>query len=553
MFFHLCFLPIALGQSRFSLSSPAPPSSVVLWGDARFSFLSSTLLRLELSSRAGSFDDRQSIAVVNRSGFTAPPPLSISTSGNVLTVQTPSLTLTYNSPTGNNPAPVNSSCGLASGADVSGSFSRVSEYPLGAITQSVAQCCAICDGVAACNAWVFCPPTEDCSGADPHGTNCWLLTGVTRLTPSSHRIAALISPFADADINVTFQVNGGPVTWTPRLSSGQDTGNLLGSWHANDCYDHVQSCLQDYKEALSPGLLSSSGWAVLDDTNSARLVAPGAGATPIPFWYANATAATRPRADVYLFAGGLNFKRTLQDYSVLGGPVALAPRGTYGVWWSHWAPYTQENVTYGILGGYHNYSLPLDFLILDVDWHTESQGNTSVPCYSYGGWTVNTKLWPDWTGFIRSLKDATNPTGVKLRVMLNLHPQGGFDACQKYWPDFSAATGYTNSSRIVPCTFGDQTIAAATFSAYMDAHELADVDGWWTDYDYIGDCFDAPDGGSSSSWPGIAWSNEVFAGHAALRGSAGGRPLVLSRSGGLGSHRNPVSFSGDVSQHRVGF
>ena len=79
-----------------------------------------------------------------------------------------------------------------------------------------------------------------------------------------------------------------------------------------------------------------------------------------------------------------------------------------------------------------------------------------------------------------------------LKLLLNLHPQGGFDACQKYFDDFSAATGYTNVSRIMPCTFGNQTIAAAVFSAYMDAHELRDVDGWWVDFDYEGDCFEAP-------------------------------------------------------------
>ena len=162
---------------------------------------------------------------------------------------------------------------------------------------------------------------------------------------------------------------------------------------------------------------------------------------------------------------------------------------------------------------------------------------------------MNTALWPQWAEFVDSLHSGSNPTGHPLKLMLNLHPQGGFDACQANWPAFSAATGYTNASRIMPCTFGDQRIAAATFSAYMDAQPLSGVDGWWTDYDYEGgDCFSAPSAGlAHSSFP-IAWSNEVFAGHAAGRGG-GRRPLVLSRSGGLGGHRNPVAFSGDANQH----
>ena len=33
------------------------------------------------------------------------------------------------------------------------------------------------------------------------------------------------------------------------------------------------------------------------------------------------------------------------------------------------------------------------------------------------------------------------------------------------------------------------------------------------DFDYEGDCFDAPTAGvAGSSWPGIAWSNELFGG-----------------------------------------
>ena len=173
-----------------------------------------------------------------------------------------------------------------------------------------------------------------------------------------------------------------------------------------------------------------------------------------------------------------------------------------------------------------------------------------MPCYSYGGWTVNTALWPQWGAFVASLHNGSNPTGRPLKLMLNLHPQGGFDACQANWPNFSAATGYTNASRIMPCTFGIQRIAAATFSAYMDGPDLGEVDGWWTDFDYApSECSDAPSAGlARSSYP-IGWSNEVFGGHAAARGG-GRRPLVLSRSGGLGAHRNPVSFSGDANQHR---
>jgi hypothetical protein len=199
--------------------------------------------------------------------------------------------------------------------------------------------------------------------------------------------------------------------------------------------------------------------------------------------------------------------------------------------------------------------------MLDVDWHTEqSQLNATVPCYSYGGYTVNTALWPDWAAFIDALHTPAvsplNPVGVPLKLMLNLHPQGGTDACQKNWSGFADAIDYAGTA-IVPCTWGNQRIAAASFASFMDAVDLAPVDGWcecgmdgavWLgcaaavviptalhhtpnnagpDFDFEGDCYDAPTAGvAGSSWPGIAWSNEVFGGACRVRILA--LPLALA-------------------------
>ena len=51
----------------------------------------------------------------------------------------------------------------------------------------------------------------------------------------------------------------------------------------------------------------------------------------------------------------------------------------------------QDEFVSEILQGYANYSLPLTHVMLDVDWHTEDSGNSTVPCYSYGGYTVRSK------------------------------------------------------------------------------------------------------------------------------------------------------------------
>lgn len=185
--------------------------------------------------------------------------------------------------------------------------------------------------------------------------------------------------------------------------------------------------------------------------------------------------------------------------------------------------------------------------------------------------------------------------GSFLRLMLNLHPQGGTDACQKNWTAFAAAIDYAGAA-IVPCTWGNQRIAAAAFDTFMDGEDLAAVDGWCEsalvipyplalfcrilllcsagpDFDYEGDCFDAPTAGvANSSWPGIAWSNEVFAGKCvvgfarvqqvftfhvdfSLAQDTKRRRATVGRSSSrvvaaLVPIATPCPFSGDANQHQ---
>jgi alpha-glucosidase (family GH31 glycosyl hydrolase) len=556
---------------------PANPNSITYWGNARFTILTPRLVRLELAGQSGVFDDRATLAVISRLGDTPSPSFSVVTNGTKLTITTDQLTLVYNPPDGNTTRPgVSSMCQLAKvGYDIADGV-RVPSYPNGANTTSQSQCCQLCDFDIDCSTWVYATSPmytslpnkkklhskirsssrninkdiddEIIMSSSTTGVNCWLMMDVTSLTPSSNRVTGAILPFSSSELSINFSVVNKSVSWNPSVV---DSNNLLGSFHALDCYDVPSNCIESYDSSMLPGLVSRSGFAILDDTFSARIVNPNSAySSPIPFWYTNATARTQPAADLYFFAHGHDYRSALFDYSLIGGPPSLPPSSTMGVWWSHWQPFNQTFFETDILQNYKLYNLPLNHVMLDVDWHTEESsvpGNSSVACYDYGGYTVNTNLWPHWSTFIASLKDGSNPSGyANLRLMLNLHPQGGTDACQKNWSAFQTLINYTGSE-IVPCTFGNQQIASASFEAFMDAIDLQDVDGFWTDFDYIGDCFDAPTSSTTSSFPGIAWSNEVFGQHQRTRAR---RPLVLARSGGLGAHRNPVSFSGDANQHQ---
>lgn len=277
------------------LPAPANPDSIVTWGRARFTVLSPALLRLELAGVSGSFDDRPSMAVVGRS--TPTPPFTVETSGNTLFLRTAAVNLTYTSPTGNSTPPVQnqSMCALAEAADVKDG-SRVPNYPGGANASSQAVCCGLCDSDDSCTAWIYAPVTPPTTApGDVPGANCWLMLGVTGTNPSGSRVTGAVLPFTPDELNATFLVGGEPVTWH---AGDVDPANLRGAFHAMDCYDTPGNCTRDYAAAESPGLLSRSGWALLDDTASARFVAPDP-AVPSPslFWYANASARTAPAAD----------------------------------------------------------------------------------------------------------------------------------------------------------------------------------------------------------------------------------------------------------------
>jgi hypothetical protein len=125
--------------------------------------------------------------------------ISVRAAGDAVSIQTDAVTLTYAPPGGNQSAPGgagNSSCALAvRGFDVADG-ARVAKYPFGANASSQAACCALCDAEPACTAWIF--------ALDGGAPNCWLMRGVTALSPQSQRVTGAVLPFTAANLNVTF-------------------------------------------------------------------------------------------------------------------------------------------------------------------------------------------------------------------------------------------------------------------------------------------------------------------------------------------------------------
>jgi alpha-glucosidase len=125
-----------------------------------------------------------------------------------------------------------------------------------------------------------------------------------------------------------------------------------------------QSCVEQYDSSVGQGLISRAGWVVWDDLGSPRLDGPLASTAKT--WVD--TKGTTNAADLYFFGHRQDYRAALQDAAQLSGRIAMPPLSALGVWWSRYYTYSQQQVVAEVLEGYHNHSLPLNHLVLDMDW-----------------------------------------------------------------------------------------------------------------------------------------------------------------------------------------
>src|SRR5207302_6822232 len=108
--------------------------------------------------------------------------------------------------------------------------------------------------------------------------------------------------------------------------------------------------------------------------------------------------------DWYLFAYGHHYQAALADLRALTGPAPLLPRTAFGVWFSRYWPYSEQDY-HGLLAQFRSQRVPLDTLSIDTDFKRESDpagaavaaaiaGAPGRP-YSWDGWEWDTALFPD--------------------------------------------------------------------------------------------------------------------------------------------------------------
>lgn len=283
----------------------------------------------------------------------------------------------------------------------------------------------------------------------------------------------------------------------------------------------------DGEVEMEVGLLSKTGWAVIDDSASSLLVdadTVGGQSNPFGTWVL-----PRPEGgiDLYFFGYGDRCVDAVRDFYRLTGPTPLLPRYALGNWWSRFHRYDDAEYR-ALFERFEREGLPFSVAVIDMDWHL-----TDIPRRYGSGWTGytwNRELFPDPEALLDWLH------GRGLHVTLNVHPRDGVRAFEQAYEQMARSQGMDPADGEAV----DFDVCSPRFmEAYFDLlhHPIEDqgVDFWWVDWQQ----------GSVARQRGLdpLWMlNHLHYLDSARRG---GRPLTFSRYAGPGSHRYPIGFSGD--------
>lgn len=317
---------------------------------------------------------------------------------------------------------------------------------------------------------------------------------------------------------ITFEMNGQSCMWYP---GKDDALNLLGTHRTLD-----QAWGDTRRNSLEKGLLSRAGWAIIDESPKTTR---GDGSTTFALapneegflWWDQPV--DKAATDWYFLGYGHDYKACLSDYTKVGGRVPLPPKYIFGYWYSRYWAYSQSEFQRIIRDAESN-DVPLDVLIMDMDWHKSG----------WTGWSWNRDLISSPKYLLKFMHDH----GVK--TALNLHPADGVGRHEDYYRAMKADLGYDASySETIPWKIEDYDFYKALFKNIISVHEETGVDFWWLDWQQHLTVEDVPGLGETF------WCNHVFF-EDMRRNRPHLRPVIYHRWGGLGSHRYPICFSGDT-------
>jgi alpha-glucosidase (family GH31 glycosyl hydrolase) len=348
----------------------------------------------------------------------------------------------------------------------------------------------------------------------PEGTS-WLIIQTEKI---KLRYKVSSGSFNSENLKIDFEINNTLSTWHPGM---KDTANLLGTIRTLDAINGAT--------LLEPGILSRDGWTLIDDSERPLFVDSD--------WDWVLPRPEGNRQDWYFFGYGHDYKKQLYDFTQVAGKIPLPPKFAFGTWWSRYWNYSDEELI-DLVNQFNTFGVPLDVLVVDMDWHLTQEGkwdwgklDQAGLTLGWTGYTWNENYFPDPKAFL----DWTEREGLK--VTLNLHPASGIQPHEVQYKKMAEAMGINpESKKYIPFDITEKKFAENYFDIVIHPLEKLGVDFWWLDWQQW----------HTTAIPGVTptwWLNYVFFSDMERQNK---RPILFHRWGGLGNHRYQIGFSGDV-------
>lgn len=325
-------------------------------------------------------------------------------------------------------------------------------------------------------------------------------------------------PASPRNLEITFFMDGKKVAWYP---GKEDDYNLKGTCRTLDSSDG-----DNKREELENGIISRSGWAVIDDSAQAQR---SDGSRSLLFepngkagfdWVAERQ--DKEGLDWYFMGYGHNYKKALYDFTQIAGKIPMPPLYAFGYWYSKYQKYNEQDFK-DLVTEMEANDIPLDVMVVDTDWHIND----------WTGWSWNRSLFPDPAEFLKWLHDKD------LKVTLNLHPAYGVEKNEDNYAQFLAESGCTpNENGTVAWNLENVDFYKSFFKNILRPHEDIGVDFWWLDWQQWL-LSDKIDGLGHTYWLNYVFYKDMQKNHPDRRA------MIFHRWGGLGNHRYQIGFSGD--------
>ena len=324
-------------------------------------------------------------------------------------------------------------------------------------------------------------------------------------------------PLGDGNLLITSPKRKGvkPFAWRP---GQKDTLNLKGTYRTLDGYDG--NMRGDQPMPIEDGLLSRSGWTFIDDSQNYLF-------DHSDWQWVSHRREEGKAQDWYFMAYGHNYRKALRDFTVVSGKMALPPRYAFGYWWSRYWCYT-DNELRQLVDDFDTYSIPLDVLVVDMDWHYTEKGKGA-----WTGYTWNRRLFPNPKGFLQW-------AGSKqLNVTINLHPADGIKPYEEQYPAMARWMGMNpDEKKDIDWAASDKRFMEGWYNTVLRPMERDGVSFWWLDWQQ---------GLNDKEFPRLGntwWIN--YTTFTDMERHRQERPMLYHRWGGLGNHRYQIGFSGDA-------